>query len=251
MDFLTLDLLSSYWTSREMGINLVIFANLVGALLLGLVVGYERSYHGRAAGMRTYAIVCMASCAVTIIAGFPGAWFGGAESLSGHITPDPTRVIQGILTGVGFLGAGVITKDSNNISGLTTAASIWSASAIGIMVGVGFYVAATLFTALSVGLMIWTVRLEMRLPTRPSITVTMRFKKGFRPVREVLRRVAEERGYSMSESSLQIKMRDGQQEWHFNASAKERRLCAPVTQLADELAQFDGVEEFSVSTARN
>lgn len=251
MHLSTFDFLLKFWTPHGLGISLVIFANLAGALLLGMVVGYERSYHGRAAGMRTYAIVCMASCAVTVIAGFPGSWFGGMASASGNVTPDPTRVIQGVLTGIGFLCAGVITKEANYISGLTTAASIWSVAAIGVTVGVGFYGSAVLFTALSVGLMVFVSKLEQRLPSRSSIAVTLRFRKGFRPVQAVLDRVAGERGYVVASSSLQIKMRDGQQEWHFIASARERRHCASLTQLADELAKFEGVDEFSVCTARN
>jgi putative Mg2+ transporter-C (MgtC) family protein len=86
--------------------------------------------------MRTYGLVCMAAAALTVIAGYPTFWFGG--QVNSYLAGDPTRVIQGIVTGIGFLGAGVIMRDGLNISGLTTAASIWTCSAIGIMVGVGF-----------------------------------------------------------------------------------------------------------------
>lgn len=64
--------LASFWTLPMVGVNLLVFLNLAGAMALGLLVGYERSYHGRAAGMRTYGIVCMASAALTIFAGYPG-----------------------------------------------------------------------------------------------------------------------------------------------------------------------------------
>ena len=65
----TFDMLAAYWSKPEMATNGLILLNLLGALLLGLLVGYERSYHGRAAGMRTYGIVCMASAALTIVGG--------------------------------------------------------------------------------------------------------------------------------------------------------------------------------------
>jgi putative Mg2+ transporter-C (MgtC) family protein len=65
MDSLSLHSLAAYWSAPEIAANIVIFFNLIGALFLGLVVGYERAYHGRAAGMRTYGLVCMASAAVT------------------------------------------------------------------------------------------------------------------------------------------------------------------------------------------
>jgi hypothetical protein len=77
MHQLSIPYLSEFWTASEVATNLVVFMNIVGALLLGLVVGYERAYHGRAAGMRTYGLVCMASAALTVIAGFPGDWYGG------------------------------------------------------------------------------------------------------------------------------------------------------------------------------
>ena len=135
-------LVDKLWLLPGVAVNLTLFLNMLGALLLGLLVGYERSYHGRAAGMRTYGMVCMASCALTVLCVYPQHWLGD-HSLS---SVDPTRVIQGVVTGIGFLGAGLIMKDGMSISGLTTAASIWASSAIGVLVGVGFYGAAVLLS---------------------------------------------------------------------------------------------------------
>jgi putative Mg2+ transporter-C (MgtC) family protein len=100
----------------------------------------------------------MASTALTVFAGYPALWYGGHSGLP--INPDPTRVVQGIVTGIGFLGAGVIMKEGLNIRGLTTAASIWAASAIGVLVGVGFYMAAISLTLLSAICMVWIAKLE-------------------------------------------------------------------------------------------
>ena len=136
-------LLEGYWSLSVVEINLLLFANLSGALLLGLIVGYERSYHSRAAGMRTYGIVCMASCALTVFAGYPGYWWGLADA--SHLGPiDPTRVVQGIVTGIGFLGAGVIMRESGNIRGINTAATLWGVAAVGAACGAGFALEAIL-----------------------------------------------------------------------------------------------------------
>jgi len=160
---LTLESFSAYWSAPEVATNIIVFLNILGAMLLGIIVGYERSYHGRAAGMRTYGLVCMASAALTAIVGYPTFWYGGhAEQVT---SADPTRVIQGIVTGVGFLGAGVIMKEGFSISGLTTAASIWASSAIGILVGIGFYAAAILLALLSALSMTWILRFEVWLPS--------------------------------------------------------------------------------------
>jgi putative Mg2+ transporter-C (MgtC) family protein len=249
MNFISHETLSAYWSAAEVSTNIIIFMNLLGALALGLLVGYERAYHGRAAGMRTYGLVCTASAAITIIAGYPHFWYGGQAAVL--VGPDPTRVIQGIVTGVGFLGAGVIMRDGFNISGLTTAASIWSSSAIGILVGVGFYPAAILLTLLSAVSMMWISKLEEWLPSRPAIAIVMQFKHDFKPKFEVLRRVAHERGYDIAEGSLSINYKEGKPEWHFVAVALGKNKGARMPELAQELTNFEGVENYFLSRARN
>jgi putative Mg2+ transporter-C (MgtC) family protein len=249
MNIISTEMLSAYWSTAEITTNIIIFMNLLGALALGLIVGYERSYHGRAAGMRTYGLVCTASAAITIIAGYPHFWYGGQTATL--VGPDPTRVIQGIVTGVGFLGAGMIMRDGFNISGLTTAASIWSSSAIGIMVGVGFYASAMLLTLLSAASMMWISKLEEWLPSRPAIAIVMQFKHDFIPNIEVLRRVARERGYIIADGSMSINYKDGKPEWHFVAVAIGKNKGAPMTVLAEELTNFEGVENYFLSHARN
>ena len=107
--------LQHYWSGDFLAANGFIGLNLLGALLLGMLVGYERSYNGRAAGIRTYGLVCMASTALTVFVGHAAFWYGGS---AGQVSADPTRVVQGVVTGIGFLGAGVIVKD-----GLASAAS--------------------------------------------------------------------------------------------------------------------------------
>jgi putative Mg2+ transporter-C (MgtC) family protein len=249
MNMLGFELLTRYWSPPEVETSIIIFFNLLGALLLGLLVGYERSYHGRAAGMRTYGLVCMASAALVVIAGYPAYWYGGNTANFG--AADPTRIIQGIVTGIGFLGAGVIMKEGFSISGLTTAASIWNSSAIGILVGIGFYPAAILMALVSVACMMWVSKLEGWLPSRQSVAVMLRFRKGFVPREDVLRRVARERGYDVAEGSLSVSLQDGQPEWNFIAVALDKSSGVPIAELAQELTAFEGVQGFHLSRERN
>lgn len=246
----TSDVLASYWSAGEVATNIIIFMNLLGALTLGLFVGYERAYHGRAAGMRTYGLVCTASCALVVVAGYPAYWFGGHSAFVGA-APDPTRVVQGIVTGIGFLGAGVIMKEGFSISGLTTAASIWASSAIGIMVGLGFYAAAILLAILSASCMPLVSRLEGWLPSRPAVAITLHFRQGFLPRDEVLRRVAFERGYDIAWGTLRIEVEAGCPVWHFVAVSLGKGKGASITALAEELGRFEGVTSFNLSHARN
>lgn len=249
MNFLSLESLALYWSAPTVSVNVVILMNLVGALLLGLVLGYERTFHGRAAGMRTYGLVCMASTALTVIAGYQHYWFGGNAPLSP--TADVTRIVQGIVTGIGFLGAGVIMRDGMSISGLTTAASIWCASAIGILVGVGLYPAAILLTLLSAGMMMWLNKLEALLPAHPAVSVTLRFRPGFVPNEERLYKSAQKRGYKIAKGTIAISFTHGHPEWRFIAIADNRKSAASLGALATELMKFEGVETYSLCNARN
>jgi putative Mg2+ transporter-C (MgtC) family protein len=249
MPLLSYDSLSAYWSLTIVEANIVVFFNLLGALLLGLLVGYERSYHGRAAGMRTYGLVCLASAALTVIVGYPELWFGGHSQVTGY--PDVTRVIQGIVTGVGFLCAGVIIKEGFTISGLTTAASIWVASAIGILVGVGFYFAAILLSVMSAVVMMWISKLEAWLPSRHAIAVVLNFRQDFEPSEEAMFKVIREHGYKVAGGSLAIIVNENKQEWRFVAIALQKDSSYSIPVISRELGKINGVEKFQLSFARN
>jgi putative Mg2+ transporter-C (MgtC) family protein len=245
-----ISLLAGYWNTPEITTNFVIFLNLIGALLLGLLVGYERSYRGRAAGMRTYGLVCMASCALTVITGYPEYWYGGhAPALVNAI--DPGRVIQGITTGIGFLGAGVIMRDGLNISGLTTAASIWSVAAIGVLVGVGFYAAAISLTILSGAFMMWGSKIDGFLPSRHAVSVVLHFRKNVVPTEEDLRQTINEQGYEIAKGSFAINNRSEQHEWRFVVVSMGREKGASLVNLGNMLSTISDIEGFNLTHARN
>ncbi|WP_341476993.1 MgtC/SapB family protein [Solimicrobium silvestre] len=245
-----MDIFLSYWSYEHLQANFVIGLNLLGALVLGLVLGYERTYHGRAAGMRTYGLVCMVSAGIVIISGYPELWFG-SQMANANFHADPTRSIQGIVTGIGFLCAGVIMKDGYSISGLTTAASLWTVSAVGIMVGIGLYAAAIFFALGAVVCMTLVSRLEAHLPSRPAVAVVLKFKKDFLPNLAGLKAAVNNRGYSLAQGSISISHQQGCVEWHFVVLATDRILGATLPNLAIELQAVDGVEDLYISHARN
>jgi len=102
------------------------------SLLAGLLIGFTRKNYP--AGLRTFTLICIGSTIFTIISIDP--------SLTSTPNVDPTRVIAQIVTGIGFIGAGVIWKSNVKVSGLTTAAAIWTTAAIGILIGMGEYIIA-------------------------------------------------------------------------------------------------------------
>ena len=250
MEPFSLEYLKSFWTASVVAVNIEVFMNLTGAFALGLILGYERSYHGRAAGMRTYGLVCTASAALVVICGYPSFWFGG-HGLQHVGIVDPTRVVQGIVTGIGFLGAGVIIKEGFSISGLTTAASIWASSAVGVLIGVQFYAAAMLLTALSVTCMMWVSRLEAWLPQHHAVQVVIHFRPDFEPVEEALCRMALKRGYEIAMGTISIGRKENCAEWRFVAVALNKKFGLSLSGLAKELTAFEGVNSYHLAYARN
>ena len=241
------DVMASYWSMSAVQDNLVIGLTIIGALLLGIVVGYERTWSGRAAGMRTYGFVCMAAAALTVVVGHPASWYGGHPGVGGG---DPTRVIQGIVTGVGFLGAGVIMRDGFTITGLTTAASIWTVSVIGILVGVGFYAAAILLTVLATLGMVVLQRVEKRLPAHGELAVRLRFARDSAVDHDDVCRLVADLGYQVLEATVAITVDGAACEWHFLASGRDR-TAASLEEVSRQLARVPGVETLQVSHARN
>lgn len=155
--------------------HLVIAGRLLGAILAGGLIGLERSFRGRPAGFRTHTLVCLASAVLMLIPGFTGHWihFNDTES----VTMDPTRMAQGIMTGIGFLGAGVIFKEGISVRGLTTAASIWITAALGILIGIGFYFPATVTTALVLFVLSIFHWIEARMPTQNYARLEVAFRR--------------------------------------------------------------------------
>lgn len=111
------------------------------AALLGAVIGWERERHGREAGVRTYAAVSLGACVFGLI--------------SAHVTgtSDPTRIAAGVVTGVGFLGAGVILREQGRVAGLTTAATVWATAAVGLAIAFEMYMLGALTALLIFGLL--------------------------------------------------------------------------------------------------
>src|SRR5262245_6876258 len=97
---------------------LVMGLRILGALVIGGLIGLERSFHGRPAGFRTHSLVCGSSALLVLVTGYHNEW--RSQVAIDGIRTDPTRMAQGIMTGIGFLGAGVIFKEGLTVRGLTT-----------------------------------------------------------------------------------------------------------------------------------
>ncbi|RZJ30581.1 MAG: MgtC/SapB family protein [Brevundimonas sp.] len=136
---------------------------LLAAVLAGGLIGFEREWRGRAAGFRTHILVCLASALLMELAVSQSAWrfmpITGAE-----IVADPARMGHGVLTGIGFLCAGVIFRSGFSIHGLTTAASLWITAALGLLFGAGLFLLGIVGTTLTVLILIALRLVSRRLP---------------------------------------------------------------------------------------
>lgn len=111
---------------------------LAASVLTGAVIGFEREVQAKAAGLRTHTLVCFSSAVLMMAASHQASWsFDGVPGA--NVVSDPTRMAHGILTGIGFLGAGVIFRQGPAVHGLTTAASLWMCAALGTLYGVGLF----------------------------------------------------------------------------------------------------------------
>ena len=248
MSHLTHELLLSFWSPRAIEVNLVLLMHLAGSMFLGMLVGYERSYHGRAAGMRTFSLVCMASTGIVAIFGYPELWFGG-QNINSITADGPSRVIQGIVTGIGFLGAGVIIREGRSISGLSTAASIWTAAAIGVLIGLGFYAAGIALAVLCAFSMSIVLQLERWLPHRKRYLFELSFNLHGHPNAETLTELAEANGFTVGMDTISISLGKNHQFWSYTATTRAR-IKPDLANLGRALQQMDGLEKFSISPTR-
>ncbi len=146
----------------SLSFDLLTLAKLLLAALLGAIIGLEREIHGRPAGFRTHLLVSLGSCLFVITSIHFYTLFG---NFSGNqpVGVDPGRVAAQVVTGIGFLGAGAIIRERFSVRGLTTAACLWIAAAIGIACGVGLFGISIVVTILSLGSLLLLKKIEEML----------------------------------------------------------------------------------------
>jgi putative Mg2+ transporter-C (MgtC) family protein len=219
----------------------VVVSRLLVAMLAGGLVGLERAYTGRPAGLRTHTLVCMASSLLMLLTVYQWALLSGVPMDT--IRVDPTRMAQGVMTGIGFLGAGVIMKEKFTIRGLTTAASIWITAAIGIIIGMGFYsagLAATVLTLIILSFLGWV---EKRIPSRVYSRLVVRFKTRTVMERRELNELT--RQFKIRGSNPSYKLDDGGRHLEYRMQLSTNH-ANNFQKLADYLASMDDVKEFAI-----
>jgi putative Mg2+ transporter-C (MgtC) family protein len=161
-----------------------------------------------------------------------------------RVVLDPTRMAQGIMTGIGFVGAGAIIKEGFTVRGLTTAASIWITAAIGTLTGVGFYFAAGIGTVLALGTLSTFRWIEARLPTETYAIFMVRFARQAAMAEPALRELVQAHGFSLHQLSYRL---------HGDADQLEYRMvlrtmdAGNARALAEKLKADPAVLDFRIA----
>jgi putative Mg2+ transporter-C (MgtC) family protein len=223
---------------------LEIVFRLIAALAAGGLIGLERSHRGRPAGFRTHALVCLSSSLLMLVTVYESHWM--PRDAAARVVLDPTRLAQGIMTGIGFVGAGAIIKEGLTVRGLTTAASIWITAAIGILTGVGFYFAAVLGTVLTLGTLSAFRWIERRLPTESYAVFMVRFAREAVMDEAALRQLIGEHDLDLHNLSYRLRGDVGQFEYRMVL-----RTLNPgnLLKLSNTLSSRQGVLEYRIAPA--
>src|SRR3954471_3816901 len=182
--------------------QLAVVTRIAVALLIGGIIGFERTFHGRPAGFRTHSLVSVASALLMLVTVYQSDWMTATPLEA--IRTDPTRMAQGIMTGIGFLGAGVIVKEGLTVRGLTTAASIWITAAIGVLAGVGLYlpmVAAVILTLIVLSVFRWV---ENHVPTQAYYHFDVQYTREGDLSEEGMRALLGKLGFSVANFSYRL-----------------------------------------------
>jgi len=194
-----------------------IFIRLLLGAVIGGVVGFEREIHGRAAGFRTQLIVCVASVLIMIIS---ENYYFNIKSLDPTLRIDPARIAAGALIGIGFLGAGVIIKSGFSIRGLTTAASIWIVSAIGLSIGGGLYIEGISTAVITVVTLmaLRTVEKKIRVMRYKIISVSIPLNEHRE---DVLSSILMENGFHIHSVNYENNKSKGETTYTFTVSTRD------------------------------
>jgi putative Mg2+ transporter-C (MgtC) family protein len=221
---------------------LIMMLRILGALVIGAIIGLERSYRGRPAGFRTHAIVCMSSALLMLVTVYQNEWM--TELTPDAIRTDPTRMAQGIMTGIGFLGAGVIFKDGLSVRGLTTAASIWITASIGILVGIGFWFPALVGTVATLLVLSAFRLIETWMPSEHYAQLHVRFKRNEVMPESELRQVLTKHGLTVT--NMHSRLVDQGLLYEYRMVIKCLDQGAPQA-LSRNLLEIPRVVEFRIS----
>jgi putative Mg2+ transporter-C (MgtC) family protein len=215
---------------------------IVSAIVAGGLIGYEREYRGRAAGVRTHMLVCLASTLLMLAAVYQVEWMAGTSE--DIIRIDPVRMAHGILTGIGFLCAGVIFREGFSVRGLTTAASLWITASLGVLYGISLHGLAIAGTVATLLVLAGLRLVGARLPRMRHIDIAVRYSREASPSETEFTALFE--GYDLKSDAVVVRLlpEDGGVELASTLRGRSGPSCQPIV---DKLLADPAVLAFELS----
>ena len=218
--------------------ELAILVKLLLAAVAGGAVGLEREKHGRPAGLRTHLLVALGACLMMIVSEAFQLKYA-AFDVNSAVRLDPGRTAAQIITGIGFLGAGVIIKEGITVRGLTTAASLWLVAGLGMAFGMGLFLPGTMATALALMSLIFLKKLEpvIKKDRYLDIAVTANLRPG---LQDELEKLFNERGLLITDVRSHVDLQHGEVTFEYILTQHRRRMGRELTAVVSTL---DGVHK--------
>ena len=219
-------------------VELDVAVKLFLAALAGGLVGLEREKHGRPAGLRTNLLVAVGSCVMVIVSEAFYTKYGGFDAQS-MLRIDPSRVAAQIVTGVGFLGAGVILKEGPSVRGLTTAASLWTVAGLGMAFGMGFYSLGAIATVLVLISLTFLKKLDpiIRKDRFLTLTVTAANREG---LLDELQKIFAERKLVVTDISSNLDLVSDELFYQLVITQQQKRVGHELTST---IRQLEGIRK--------
>ncbi len=204
-----------------------ILLKLVLAVALGGLVGLERETSQKPAGFRTNILICVGSAMMMILSGLVLGGEGGGNDL--------TRIAAGVITGIGFIGAGTIIQSRGSIVGLTTAATLWAMAGLGLVIGAGYYLVAVIFTAIIILTLIIFRYIEANYLKRSLYMYSLRAKYS-KSILNTIKKLALHEGFRLDELSLKKEGNIAFLSLSFHATdEKEQKFTESLLNVAEVL----------------
>lgn len=211
---------------------IIVFRLILSAILSG-VIGFEREFHGRAAGFRTHILLCVGSTLIMLTS------IHIFDIYSGRVPVDPARLAAGVVTGIGFMGAGTIMRYKASVRGLTTATSLWVAAGIGLAVGSGLYFGAIATTLIAMIALMFFSRLEhVMIRKNWYKTIIIETKDGLEQLKKIREALSE---YGSEINDLEAdRSKDGL--YMILKFGLKLNTNMHNAQLIEDIARLDGVK---------
>ena len=207
------------------------------AAVFGAIIGWEREQHGRPAGLRTHMLVCLGAAVMMVVSeSMYEKYHALGETADSFLRVDPGRIAAQIITGIGFIGAGVIMKMGVRVQGLTTAACLWLVAGVGMAAGAGLYLLGFVSTILAAAILLYLGKLEKGLERDIHKTLSI-WTSGNRAALDVVRPLLKDLGVTVSRYTYQERLDKGIVIYTLEVKMRKPELLLLASQAIREKVQ--------------